>query len=254
MRRFQWCAFALLPLVAAAVAGQERTLPIPSNVTVDGAPPIPMSLVEAVAPYGQFRQARLVAWHPVERRMVIATTFGNVPQLHHVRFPGGARTQLTFFGDGVAAHPGASTGDSIVFQKDTAGGGEANQLFRYDFATGRIAPLTDGKSRNGVPVVSRGGLIAYDSTLRDGRNRDLYVVSLGDPASARLVAQTEGAWSVLDWSPDEKAILAAESESSSETYLWLVDAATGQKTRVSPLSDRAVRWSAASFAPDDNVC
>jgi hypothetical protein len=123
MRRFQWCVLALLPLVAAAVAGQERTLPMPSNVAVDGVPPIPMSLVEAVAPYGQFRQARLVAWHPVERRMVIATTFGNVPQLHHVRFPGGARTQLTFFGDGVAAHPGAvfaSTGDSIVFQKDTA--------------------------------------------------------------------------------------------------------------------------------------
>jgi dipeptidyl aminopeptidase/acylaminoacyl peptidase len=253
MRRLQWCALALLALVAEAGAGQERTLPLPSTVTVDGVPPIPMSLVEAVAPYSQFRQARLVAWHPAERRMVIATTFGNAPQLHHVRFPGGARTQLTFFGDGVASRPGAvfgAKGDSIVFQKDTAGGGEANQLFRYDFGTGRITLLTDGKSRNGVPVVSRGGLIAYDSTRRDGKNRDLYVVSPGDPSSARLVAQTEGAWSVLDWSPDEKAILAAQMVSSSETYLWRVEVAAGQKTLVSPKSDRPVRWSAAAFAPD----
>src|SRR5829696_3384465 len=145
-----------IPLTLLA---QDATLPVPAAVTVDGVPPIPRSLVSAVAPYGQFRRAQLVAWHPTERRILITTSFANVPQLHEVKFPGGARTQLTFYGDVVATRPGAvflPKGDAIVFQKDTAGGGEANQLFRYDAATGAVTLLTDGTSRNGAPVVSLG--------------------------------------------------------------------------------------------------
>ena len=109
MRRF--CLAALWVLAAGGpVLPQERTFPVPPNVTVDGVPPIPAALVEAVAPYGQFRQARFVAWHPAQRQLVVATTFANAPQLHQVRFPGGARTQLTFFADGVPARPGAVFG------------------------------------------------------------------------------------------------------------------------------------------------
>ena len=99
-----------------------------------------MSLVEASRRRRSSGGREFVAWHPAERRLVIATTFANAPQLHQVRFPGGARSQLTFFADGVAPRPGAvfgPKGESLVFQKDIRGGGEANQLFRYDFATAR---------------------------------------------------------------------------------------------------------------------
>ena len=107
------------------------------------------------------------AWHPTEREILVTTSFGAVPQLHRVRMPGGARTQITFFTDGVSTRPGAvflPKGQSFVFQKDTAGGGEADQLFRYDLARGAAVLLTDGKSRHGGPAISRTGLIAYDST------------------------------------------------------------------------------------------
>jgi dipeptidyl aminopeptidase/acylaminoacyl peptidase len=240
-------------LSGGIVTPQERSLPIPSNVTVDGVPAIPRSLVEQVAPYGQFRLARLVAWHPSERRMVIATTFANTPQLHQVRFPGGARTQLTFFADGVPARPGAAfgpKGDYLVFQKDTARGGEANQLFRYDFANGAMTLLTDGKSRNGVPVASRSGLVAYDSTRRDGKNRDLYVMNPLDRASDRLLAQSDGQWAALAWSPDEQAVLAVQIVSSSETHLWRVQVPSGEKALLTPKGERPVRWTTAAFAPD----
>jgi dipeptidyl aminopeptidase/acylaminoacyl peptidase len=241
----------LLPLVLALA--QERTLPVPPNVTADGVPPIPMPLVEAVAPYARFRQARVVAWHPIDRRLVIATAFANVPQLHQLRFPGGARSQLTFFADGVAPRPAAVVGpegDFMMFQKDTTGGGEANQLFRYDFVTGALAMLTDGKSRNGAPVISRSGLVAYDSTRRDGKNRDLYVMSPSDPQRARLVMQGEGVWSALDWSPDEKAILAMQAVSSADTSLWRVEVSGGQKAQLTVKGARPVRWAGAAFAPD----
>jgi dipeptidyl aminopeptidase/acylaminoacyl peptidase len=249
-------------LVACALSGlaalpfaslQERVLPVPQDVTATGVPPIPMRLVEAVAPYGQFRQARLVSWHPTERRLITATSFGQVPQLHEVRFPGGARRQLTFFGDGVGPRPGAAftpAGDAIVFQKDTARGGEANQLYRYDFGTGALTMLTDGVSRHGVPVAARHGLVAFDSTRRNGKDRDIYVVEPGSPGTSRLVAQNDGAWSVLDWTPDGRSILALQSRSSSETALWRIDVSSGEKTALTPRDGPPARWAFGAFGSD----
>jgi dipeptidyl aminopeptidase/acylaminoacyl peptidase len=243
----------VVSLAVLGVAAQDRMLPVPANVTVDGVPPVPMALVEAVAPYGQFRQARFVAWHPTERQMVVVTTFANAPQLHQVRFPGGARAQLTFFSDGVPSRPGAAfsaDGGALVFQKDTAGGGEANQLFRYDVRTGAITMLTDGRSRNGVPVVSADGRIAYDSTRHDGRNRLLHVLSLANPSDNRLLTGGEGTWTALGWSADGNGLLALQLVSSAESYLWRVDARSGEKTLLTPRGERPVRWFTAAFAPD----
>jgi dipeptidyl aminopeptidase/acylaminoacyl peptidase len=252
-------------LVAGGLAAQDRVFPVPANVTVAGVPPIPMSLVEAVAPYAQFRQAILRAWHPVDREIIITTSFGAVPQLHRVRTPGGARTQITFFSDGVSTRPGLvflPKGRSFVFQKDTAGGGEADQLFRYDLDRGAAVLLTDGSSRHGAPAMSRTGLLAYDSTARDGKNRDLYVMDPSETASRRLLLQAEGTWSAIDWSQDGTTVLALQSISSSETYLWTVRAGTGEKTLITPKEDRPTRWAvsttpgprdrgaAAMFAPD----
>ena len=264
MRRVAGACLGLL--VVGGLAAQERTFPVPANVTTDGVPPIPLSLVQAVAPYGQFRQAILRAWHPTEREIIITTSFGAVPQLHRVKMPGGARTQLTFFTDGVATRPGVvflPQGQSFVFQKDTAGGGEAVQLFWYDLARGTSVSLTDGKARNGSPVLSRtGGLIAFDSTERDGKNRDLYVMNLGETRGRRALVQGEGAWSAIDWSPDGKTLLALQLVSTSETYLWTVRTDTGEKTLITPKEATPVRWAvsttpgpreqwaAAAYAPD----
>jgi Tol biopolymer transport system component len=80
--------------------------------------------------------------------MLIATRFGDTPQLHLVRTPGGARHQLTFYSDAVTNgrfHPNG--GDYIVFSKDI-GGGEWYQLYRCDLKTGDVTLLTDGKARN----------------------------------------------------------------------------------------------------------
>jgi hypothetical protein len=148
MRRIAGAVVGLI--LWGTLSAQERTFPVPANVTTDGVPPIPMALVQAVAPYGQFRQAILRAWHPTAREMLVTTSFGAVPQLHRVRMPGGARTQITFFPDGVSTRPGTMflpDGQAFVFQKDTAGGGEADQLFRFDLARGTPVLLTNGMAR-----------------------------------------------------------------------------------------------------------
>jgi dipeptidyl aminopeptidase/acylaminoacyl peptidase len=238
------------------LGAQERTFPVPPNVRADGVPPIPMALVEAIAPYGQFRRARLLAWHPTERRILIATKFGDALQIHEVGAPGDARRQLTFFRDGVEA-PGERPlvayephGRSFVFQKDVAGGGEANQLFRYDFASGSAALITDGKSRNEYPVVSRTGDVAYSTTRRNGKDRDIYVVNPADPEKDRRVLEAAGNWLPLEWSPDGTKLLVLELISNAQMRLWLVDAATGERTALTAREGSAVRWYPATFSRD----
>jgi dipeptidyl aminopeptidase/acylaminoacyl peptidase len=262
MRHLLCAAFiCLLTLSPRAQDAASPTFPVPDRMKVDGVPPIPLALANAIWPYGQFRQARMLGWHPTERRVLIGTSFGNVPQIHEVRGPGAARTQLTFFNDGVSItafptiNPVASydpAGRSFVFRKDTSGGGEALQLFRYDLASGLHTMLTDGRSRYGVPVWSRrASLIAYDSTRRNGKDRDLYVMDPADHKTERIIAEVDGTWSVLDWSPDDKEILAQQLiPGSAETRVWRIAVDSGKRTLVTPSTGQPARWTLAQFSGD----
>ena len=116
------------------------------------------------------------------------------------------------------------------------GGGEWYQLYRYDVKTGDVTLLTDGKARNlPGPWSSSGDQIAYMSTRRTGKDTDLWVMNPADPKSDHMVAQLEGGgWEPQDWSADDKKILLIEGISINETYLWLVDTTTGEKTALTP--------------------
>jgi dipeptidyl aminopeptidase/acylaminoacyl peptidase len=231
--------FLALPLflaMAAPAHTQEAFLTPAENLVVDGVPKIPALLAETAGRYASYRSASLADWHPTRREMLIATRFGDTPQLHLVKMPGGARQQLTFFADSVGSgrfHPNG--GDYIVFAKDI-GGGEWYQLYRYDVASGNVVLLTDGKSRNLLgPWSSDGDRIAYMSTRRTGKDTDLWVMNPSDPKTDHLLTQLAGGgWQPLDWSPDDKKILLEEELSINESYLWLVDAATGEKTELTP--------------------
>ena len=162
-------------LIGATLAAQERTFPVPANVTTDGVPPIPMPLVQAVAPYGQFRQAILRAWHPTEREIIITTSFG-VPQLHRVKTPGGARTQMTFFTDGVSTQPARCScrmASRSCSRRTLPVVVRPTSSFWYDLARGTTVMLTDGKSRHGGPAISRTGLIVRLDRARRQEPRPL---------------------------------------------------------------------------------
>ncbi len=242
-----------------AAAAQVPALTSPETLVIDGVPPIPMSVDTAMAPYFRYRKAIVVAWHPVRREMLIGTTFGDAQQIHHVAMPGGARTQLTFFDDGIGGGQRAipieasyepKTGAYFVFQKD-ADGKERYQLYRYDVATGVITMLTDGQSINEMGAWSHAGdRMAYTSTRRNGRDFDLYVMNPADPSGARLVAENEGTWDAVDWSADDQVVLAIEYRSAAESRLWRVDVRTGEKTAITPPGAEHVSFGDARLAPD----
>jgi dipeptidyl aminopeptidase/acylaminoacyl peptidase len=243
---------AVILFAVLAFAQSDEIVPN-ENLVVEGIPKIPASLAESVGRYSEFRTAGFASWHPTKREMLIETRFADTAQVHLVKFPGGARTQLTFFPDRIAGaeyQPG--NGDSFLFVKDV-GGGEFFQLYRYDLATGDITLLTDGKSRNTSPHWSyQGDRIAYGSTKRTGNDVDIWVVNANEPASAHMIAQMEGGgWSVSDWSPDGKQLLATNGVSAAESYVWLIDVATGKKDLLIPKTgSETVAHRNARFAKD----
>ena len=83
-------------------ATPAAVLPVPPNVKAEGLSPIPASIPEDLAPYGAFRRAMFLGWHPTRREILISTIFGNVPQIHSVAGPGMDRRQVTFFRDGAS--------------------------------------------------------------------------------------------------------------------------------------------------------
>lgn len=240
---------------AATPAGPALPVIQPAdNLVVEGVPAIPKALAERLQRYTEFRSAGFSSWHPRRREMLISTRFADTPQVHRVAFPGGARTQLTFFADrvgGAKYPPVATAGDFFVFSKDT-GGGEWFQLHRYDEKTGETTLLTDGKSRNTGAVFSpRGDLIAYNSTRRTGKDTDLWIMDPRAPRTDHLVLALEGGgWHALDFSPDQTQLLLGEEVSANESYVWLVDLQSRSKFLLTPRGGDKVSYAGATFSRD----
>jgi dipeptidyl aminopeptidase/acylaminoacyl peptidase len=234
MRQILLALTFLLVLIAPSIPAADELKPN-ENLVTDGVPPIPLALLNDVRRYTDFRSAHLFDWHPTSREILIGTRFAATTQVHHVRTPGGARSQITFFQEGVAAASYQPTkGEYLVFSRDV-GGNERYQLYRFDLGTGDVTLLTDGKSRNALGHWSpTGDRLAYTSTKRNGRDSDLYVIDPMDPKSDRLLAELGAGWSVLDWSKDSTRLLAMEYVSINESYLWSIDAKTGEKAVITP--------------------
>src|SRR5881275_83657 len=158
------------------------------NLVVENIPPIPVSVGEKANQYGEFRAANLADWHPTRREMLITTRFADVPEIHLVKTPGGARSQLTFFRDRVqAARYQPKSGNYFIFSSDK-GGGEWFQYYRFDLSTGEITLLTDGKSRNlGARFAHIGNRFVYTSTRRTGQDTDIWIMDATDPKSDRML-------------------------------------------------------------------
>ncbi|HEY0876556.1 MAG TPA: alpha/beta fold hydrolase [Vicinamibacterales bacterium] len=245
---------AAILLAGGVLAAQDAALPVPATVTVDGLPSIPQSVATKLAPYGRFRRATLLAWHPEKREMLVSTTTGTAPQIHVVTHPGGP-AQLTAFPEGM---PGVASysplgGGWIVYRKDT-GAAETHQLWHFR-PDGEPVLLTDGKSRNGIPAWSKDGRIAFESNRRNGKDRDIYVMDPKDPSTSRMLMEVSGSWFVAAWAPDDRSILAVEMLPGNDTALWSVDVESGKRTLLTPLEpDEAPSiWSSAHYAPDGTI-
>ncbi len=222
-----------------------------SNLVIQGIPDIPQSIARDARKYNEFRVALLDDWNPVKKEMLIRTRFANTYQIHLVKSPGGARTQMTFFEEGLTtATYDPVGGNYFLFLKDI-GGNEFTQIYRYDFSNGNITLLTDGgRSQNDEMVWSKSGMqIAYGSTRRNGGDRDIYLVDPLHPESNKLLMRVSGGgWSVSDWSPDDKNLLVTETISANESHLWLVNVESGEKTAITTRDEKNILYQNCFFS------
>ncbi|MDP3549350.1 MAG: prolyl oligopeptidase family serine peptidase [Novosphingobium sp.] len=242
----------ILPFIALACSlpAHAQDAAKPATIEADGAPSVPMALVEATRPYMEFRTAGFLGWNPVDRSMLISTRFANVAQLHKVSGPLMARRQISFEAEPLGATYAPSDG-TLVVRKDK-GGDEFFQL--YTLKNGKLTLLTDGKSRNEPGVFSDDGKwFSYTSTRRNGVSSDIYVVDPRDPATTRMLAEVPtGGWALTTFAPDGKSAIVGEYISVTKSNLWNLDLTTGKRTAIGD-HKKAVAYSGATYAPDGTL-
>lgn len=228
--------------IFALSATAQDVYPPNENLVVDGIPEVPMSIVRDVERYTEFRSALFSDWHPDRDEMIVWTRFADTYQIHSVKSPGGARTQLTFF-DEPARSPiiDPVRGDYILFTMDT-GGGEFFQIYRLDLSTRDVVLISDGEKRNSYPLFNREGTAIIYSRVdanEDGAFTEFHLVNPQMPETDRVVgAVGGGAWIAMDWNHKDEEIICLEYRSITESYVHRLDVSTGEMTPILPEGDQ----------------
>ena len=187
---------AAAALAAFAVTASAQTAPWRIErgaLRVENVPETPPDVAERLRQYVNTRSAGFADWLP-GGGVLITTRFAEATQVHEVRTPMGARTQLTFHGEPVMGSSYRPNDPDRIVYGINEGGAENYQIFLLDRTTGKARRFTDGKSRNlSLSWSPDGKLAAYSNNRRNGRDFDVYVVDPADPGSERKVAEEKAA-------------------------------------------------------------
>jgi dipeptidyl aminopeptidase/acylaminoacyl peptidase len=253
-------AFPLALGVALDAAATGEFVTPPAALVVEGVPPIPADVAKRLQPYGEFRPHGLWSWHPTERRMLVRRRLSATNQVHLVQEPGTTPIPLTDQSEAInSAEYQPTRGKSFVFTRGE-GGNEQFQIYRYDFATKDASRLTAGPERVASPARwnRRGDLIAFTTQPVDRHNPEriarttIHVMDPFKPEGRRALATLEGGgWGAVRFSEDGRRLVFTEFVSRTESYLWVMDVATGKKRRVtSGAKEGTVSYGQAWFSKD----
>ncbi|MEJ2515684.1 MAG: S9 family peptidase [Gammaproteobacteria bacterium] len=232
MPRMTTLAVVLLGLAGSFTASAEvQTREMNDGMLIlEDIPEIPRDIVDELNRFQSMRAAAFRQWDASGDSLYVSTRFREVPQIHRVDMPGGARRQLTFFEEPVGQVARQPGGEKLAFTMD-AGGSEFSQIFLYDPSTSGSTMLTDGESRNGSIVWDRQGRqIAFLSTRRNGASNDIWLMNPEDPGPARLVLQSPDGtlWSPVDFDAPGKRLLVMNYVSINDSRAHLLDLDTGE--------------------------
>lgn len=224
-------ASLLLCVSLSAHAFDQRTANN-GNLVMQDVPEIPQRIVDDLNRYQNVRSAPFRDFSQDGESIFVSTRFGDVDQLHKVDQPGGARKQLTFFKEPIGSISRQPDGDKIAFTMD-AGGSEYAQVFVLDPKTGESKMLSDGESRNGAISWShKGGKLAYQSTKRNGRSNDIWMMDSQEPDKSHMVLEANDGswWGPVDWDKKDQNLLVQQYISASDSKVYSVNLDTGKQT------------------------
>ena len=185
--------FLCLNLILVLNAQETRT-ENNGNLILEDIPSIPQAIKDDLSKFQNVRSAGFRGFNH-KNGIFVTTRFGNVSQLHSVDSPGATRQQVTFFQEPLGSISTNPNNSSIAFTMDK-GGTENAQIYLLDADNGESKLLTDGISRNGGPLWSNGGdMIAFQSTKRNGRSNDIWLMSVDSPDDTKiLLKSSDGSW------------------------------------------------------------
>jgi dipeptidyl aminopeptidase/acylaminoacyl peptidase len=254
----------VLALLAAAALGasivhaQSEAIVPPASLIIDGVPPIPGDLAAQLAPYGDFRPHAMLSWHPTRREMLVRRRLNATNQVHLLTQPGTTPVALTDYPDAV---PGGvfepTRGDYFLFAR-AEGGNEVFRIFREDIASKTVTPISpEGERADSLAFSRKGDRIVYTTQPVDRNNPDRSartIVHVANPLKAatdRVIARLDGGgWFGFRFSEDGRKLVFIEYKSATESHIWVMDAATGRKRRVSPDSKEPVYYGETRFSKD----
>jgi dipeptidyl aminopeptidase/acylaminoacyl peptidase len=221
------------------------------NLVLEGIPALDPALAERLERYLHARQANFLDWLP-DGGMLVATRFGDVDEVHRLASPLGMREQLTFLAEPitVARAPQIPGAEGFAYLTDR-GGDENAQVYYHRLADHSARLVSDGKSLHGSLIWSKDGKrIAFYGNDRDGVSFDIYVADIAAGSAPRLVVGGHAeTWYPLDWSTDDQKLLVWKYLSISESYLYIVDVASGALTPLEK-SNHKIGIRSARFAGD----
>lgn len=248
MRRLLLCLLLLSPLHGAGNDFQPRSANR-GQLIMHGVPEIPAELVARIGQYQNVRSATFLDWALDGDGLYISTQFGDVSQVHRVREAGGSRQQLTWFPEPVGQVSRRKASRELAITMDQ-GGGERDQIFLFDPSTASARNLSDGQSRNRLMRWSRDGQrLAFQSTRRNGRSNDLWIMDPDRPDSAELLLEAPpGSWyGPADFSDDGRLLLVQQFHGVHDSRIHILDLQTRSLELVAgnpenPSANRAVTF------------
>ena len=252
----RWGLGVVLGLLAAAPFAQtpgDEVLVPNAQLQVQDIPPIPLSLVQRVARYTDFRGHALVAWHPTRHELLVShrQAGASVPQLYRLQAPLGALESMTGGAEPVSrAAYEPRQARYLVYQR-SSGGNEANQIYRLDLP-GRQSTLLTQPDQASEAVgwiqsrsVGKPSLLLYttlplDRTAQAGTRESMgtslwSIDPLAPETSRRKIVELEGTgWLVGGVSSDGRRLSLTRSVSANGSQVWVLDLDRGYAQQVLP--------------------
>jgi len=233
-------------LAPAAVTPRETR----GNLVTENVPAASPALKARLAQYENVRSHSFEDWTG-EGGILVSTRFADVNQIHEVRFPGGARRQLTYYNEPVNSADVSPQGGAFLFGKDR-GGDEYYQSYRFDLESGMITQYSEPGSRNGGGLWSDdGSVVAWARTNAGDPNNDILLADPLDPSSVRVILEGDGAIGPVDWSADGKTLVLQRYKSIAKSHIYSLEVATGTLTEFNPGDD--VAYSGAALLADGSL-
>ncbi len=244
----------------------------PAAMRLEGVPVLSQAGLAPIQRYSQVIGHTVADWHPQQREMIINHRLpgSSTSQLFRLRSPMGALEPLTDGTDPVSdARWEPRQGRFIVFSRGT-GGDEVFQLFRLDPETRATTQITPAGQRHGFGawLPSKGHVlytsVPIDRTAEGGTRTTVYTtlsivdpMNPTDPSGRRMVAELPGGgWFGTEISPDETRVAITRYVSATQSEVWLLRLADGQRQQQLPAAGEnlvashfAAGWAADGQSP-----